>query len=95
MRQAEVKNADETGWKLAGALCRLWAAASTKVVAFVIHARRSAAGLTAILGLEILGILCGDRWGPYMTWRCSQRRQICWGASETGLPEDHRPGRAG
>ena len=39
VRQAEVKNADETSWKLAGALCWLWAAATAKVVAFVIHAR--------------------------------------------------------
>jgi transposase len=77
VRQAEVKNADETSWKLAGALCWLWAAATTKVVAFVIHARRSAAGLTAILGLEILGILCSDRWGPYNRVP-PQRRQICW-----------------
>ena len=77
VRQAEVKNADETSWKLAGALCWLWAAATTKVVAFVIHARRSAAGLTAILGLEILGILCSDRWGPYNRVP-PRRRQICW-----------------
>ena len=77
VRQAEVKNADETSWKLAGALCWLWAAATPKVVAFVIHARCSAAGLTAILGLEILGILCSDRWGPYNRVP-PQRRQICW-----------------
>ncbi len=77
VRQAAVKNADETSWKLAGALCWLWAAATTRVVAFVIHARRSAAGLTAILGLEILGILCSDRWGPYNRVP-PQRRQICW-----------------
>jgi transposase len=77
VRQAAVKNADETSWKLAGKLCWLWAAATSTVVAFVVHARRSAAGLTALLGLEILGILCSDRWGPYNRVP-PQRRQICW-----------------
>src|SRR6266446_5619739 len=39
VRQADVKFADETSWKKWGALCWLWAAATTKVVAFVIHAK--------------------------------------------------------
>jgi transposase len=77
VRAAEVKNADETSWKLAGKLCWLWAAATSTVVAFVIHARRSGAGLTALLGLEVLGILCSDRWGPYNRVP-PQRRQVCW-----------------
>lgn len=77
VRQAAVKNADETSWKLAGKLCWLWAAATATVVAFVVHARRSAAGLTAILGREILGILGSDRWGPYNRGP-PQRRQLCW-----------------
>ena len=77
VRQAPVKNADETSWKRAGKLCWLWAAATPTVVAFVVHARRSAAGLTAILGTAILGILCSDRWGPYNRVP-AQRRQICW-----------------
>ena len=46
VREAAVKNADETSWKKAGKLCWLWAAATVNVVAFVIHARRSAAGLS-------------------------------------------------
>ncbi len=47
---AAVKHADETSWKLAGVLCWLWAAATTGVVAFVIHAKRSAVGLAALFG---------------------------------------------
>ncbi len=76
-RAAAVKHADETSWKLAGKLCWLWAAATAGVVAFVIHARRSAAGLVALLGAEIQGILCSDRWGVY---NClpAERRQVCW-----------------
>jgi transposase len=76
-RQAPVKHADETSWKLAGKLCWLWAAATPRVAAFVLHARRSAAGLTALLGLEILGTLCSDRWGPYNRV-APARRQVCW-----------------
>jgi transposase len=77
VRAAGVKNADETSWKLAGKLCWLWAAATTTVVAFVIHGARSALGLTALLGVEIQGILCSDRWGPYNRVP-ERRRQICW-----------------
>jgi hypothetical protein len=50
VRGAAVKNVDETSWKLAGDRCWLWAAATVTVVAFIIHARRSVAGLTALLG---------------------------------------------
>lgn len=77
VRAAAVKHADETSWKLAGKLCWLWAAATTGVVAFVIHAKRSALGLTALLGAEIQGILCSDRWHVY-NGVPAERRQVCW-----------------
>ena len=77
VRAAQVKHADETSWKLAGKLCWLWAAAMTGVVAFVIHAKRSALGLVALLGDNISGILCSDRWSVYERLP-PERRQICW-----------------
>jgi transposase len=77
VRAAAIKHADETSWKLLGKLCWLWGAATASVVAFVIHAQRNAQGLTALLGLEIQGILCTDRWGPYARVP-AERRQICW-----------------
>ena len=77
VRQAAVKHADETSWKLAGKLCWLWAAATAAVVAFVIHGKRSALALTALLGAEIHGILCSDRWRVYARLP-AERRQICW-----------------
>lgn len=77
VRQAEVKFADETSWKLWGKLCWLWAAATTNVAAFVIHAKRSAVGLAALLGEEIDGILHSDRWNVYLQVP-AERRQICW-----------------
>jgi len=77
VRGAAVKNADETSWKLLGKLCWLWAAASAGVVAFVIHGKRSVLGLTALLGAEIHGIVCSDRWGVY-NGVPAERRQVCW-----------------
>jgi transposase len=77
VRAATVKHADETSWKQKGKLCWLWAAATLGIAAFVIHARRSAAGLTMLLGLHIQGILCSDRWGVYNAVP-AERRQLCW-----------------
>lgn len=77
VRAAPAKHADETGWKLSGKPCWLWAAATAGVAAFVIHARRSGAGLVALLGATIRGIVCSDRWGPYNVIP-ERRRQLCW-----------------
>ena len=77
VRGTAVKNVDETSWKLLGKLCWLWAAASSGVVAFVIHGKRSAVGLAALLGAELHGILCSDRWGVYNAVP-AERRQVCW-----------------
>lgn len=77
VRAAAVKHADETSWKLRGRLCWLWTAATTRVVAFLIHAKRGGIGLTALLGAAIQGILCSDRWGVYDRVP-AQRRQVCW-----------------
>src|SRR5262245_33399157 len=77
VRDAAVKNVDETSWKLAGDRCWLWAAATATVAAFVIHARRSVAGLTALLGEVVQGIVGSDRWSAYQ--RVPLRRwQVCW-----------------
>lgn len=75
VRAAPVKHVDETGWKRAGGW--LWLAATATVAAFVVHARRGAAGLTALLGEAIGGILCTDRWAVYDRLP-PHRRQVCW-----------------
>jgi transposase len=77
VQAAAVKHVDETSWKLQGRLCWLWGAATTNVAAFVIHAKRSAAGFAAILGETVEGILCSDRWSVYDQVPPG-RRQICW-----------------
>jgi transposase len=77
VRAAPVKNVDETSWKLAGRLCWLWVAATGTVAAFLIHARRGAQALGALLGERVQGLVGSDRWSAYATlsvWR----RQICW-----------------
>jgi transposase len=77
VRDADVKNVDETSWKLAGKLCWLWLAATGTVAVFLIHARRGFDALAALLGETITGFVCSDRWSAYAKlspW-C---RQICW-----------------
>jgi len=77
VRQAPVKNADETSWKQAGKLCWLWLAATQSIAAFVVHARRGWQGLHALLGDAVQGIVCSDRWSAYGRLAVGQR-QICW-----------------
>lgn len=76
-RQANVKFADETSWKLWGKLCWLWAVATRHVAVFLIHSQRGALGLAALLGEEIHGILHSDRWHVYHHVP-EERRQLCW-----------------
>ncbi len=77
VRSAPVKNVDETGWKRAGQKCWLWAAATATAAFFVIHGRRNFAGLQALLGEAIPGIICSDRWSAYNRLAL-HLRQICW-----------------
>lgn len=77
VRDAPAKNVDETSWKLAGQLCWLWLAATDTVAAFLVHAHRGWEALTALLGEEVRGFVCSDRWSAYARlspW-C---RQVCW-----------------
>jgi transposase len=77
VRAAATKNVDETGWKRAGKLCWLWAAATATVAAVGIHARRSAVGLAALLGETIQGIISSDRWSAYQHLP-ARFRPLCW-----------------
>lgn len=77
VRRAEVKHVDETGWKKAGRTRWLWAVVTRTAALFVIHASRGAAGLGALLGEAVTGILCSDRWRVYERVP-ADRRQLCW-----------------
>jgi transposase len=74
---APVKHVDETGWKQKGKKRWLWAAATARVVAFVIHSRRNLEALKLLVGDALAGILCSDRWKVYDYWPV-RRRQLCW-----------------
>jgi transposase len=77
VRAAEVKHADETSWSQAGKRRWLWLAATATVAAFVVHARRSLAGLRALLGEALAGVVISDRWSVYEVLP-DGRRQLCW-----------------
>ncbi len=77
VQQASAKHVDETGWKQAGAKCWLWGAATALVACFVIAPSRGAAGLAALLGKKIKGIISSDRWSVYGQLKLGLR-QFCW-----------------
>jgi transposase len=77
VRQAAAKNVDETGWKQAGKKRWLWAAVTATAALFVVHLKRGAAGLKALLGESIVGLICSDRWSAYHLIPV-ERRQLCW-----------------
>jgi transposase len=77
VQQADCKNVDETGWKKAGQKRWLWGAATALVACFVIAPTRGAAGLAALLGKKIKGIITSDRWSVYGQLKLGLR-QLCW-----------------
>jgi transposase len=77
VRDATVKNIDETGWKEAGKKRWLWLATTASVACFLIHTGRGAVGLLALLGGKIKGIIISDRWSVYDRIALPYR-QICW-----------------
>lgn len=76
-RAAPVKNVDETSWKRAGHKCWLWAVVTHAVLFFTIHRSRGDAGLRALLGADIVGVIGSDRWVVYDQFD-AYRRQLCW-----------------
>lgn len=77
VQQSAAKNVDETGWKRAGVKCWLWAAATATVACFLIAPTRGAAGLAALLGRKIQGVISSDRWSVYGQLKLGMR-QLCW-----------------
>jgi transposase len=94
VREAPVKNADETGWKQAGARRWLWTAATMTVAFFVIHVHRGARGLKELLGEAITGIVISDRWWAYSKLPLEQR-QVCWAHLKRDFQKCKERGGAG
>jgi transposase len=77
VQAAPVKNADETGWALAGKLCWLWMAVAGRVALFKICRGRGRQALAALLGPTGRGVVGSDRWTAYgIIDLCA--RQVCW-----------------
>ena len=96
VQAAPSKHVDETGWKQSGRLCWLWTAVTARATYFVVHARRGLAGLTALLGETVTGLLITDRWGAYNRLGRYQR-QLCWAHLKRefqGLVDRGGPGKA-
>lgn len=82
VRQAQVVNADETGWAQgvkAGRAARawLWVVASALVVVFQIALSRGRQVIQGLLGKDFVGWLITDRWSAY-EWYDPGLRQLCW-----------------
>jgi transposase len=77
VRQAAVKNADETGWARAGKLCWMWVAVSAGVALFKISLGRGHAALAELLGPSVRGTVGSDRWTAYGIIDLFYR-QVCW-----------------
>jgi transposase len=100
VRAAPVKNTDESGWSQRGQKRWLWTAATATVAFFMIHVRRGAEGLHALLGETVTGVVCSDRWSAYSKLPL-ELRQVCWAhlkrdfqkLLDRGGPAD-APGRA-
>ena len=76
VREAPVKNADETGWSIAGKLCWLWMAATKLVACFKITAGRGKADFRKLLGEKVDGVVGSDRWHAYNFLELPDR-QLC------------------
>jgi transposase len=77
VRQASVKNADETRWKQGAKLRWLWVAATRQLAVFRISRRRNRQGLQLLLGQQPQGTLISDRLGAYHLLG-NANRQVCW-----------------
>jgi transposase len=81
-RQADMVNADETGWwegveQGRAARAWLWVFATAMVVVFRIATSRGSQVVKELLGEDFTGWLITDRWSAY-DWYDSGLRQLCW-----------------
>lgn len=65
IRLSAVLHADETGWRINGVTCWLWAFATRQYCYYLIDPQRSSAVVKGVLGTLFPGILITDFWGAY------------------------------
>lgn len=77
VREADAVNADETGWRMAGAGQWLWLGASALAACYRIDPTRSQAAAKELLGEDFGGIVISDRYAAYHFLDVLQQ-QLCW-----------------
>lgn len=77
VRGSSTKNVDETGWRIGNMRQWVWTAATSTAALFRISGSRGRAGLAALLGDRIEGVIVSDRWSAYSGVDLDLR-QICW-----------------
>jgi transposase len=93
IQKAPAKNVDETGWKRAGKF--LWVAATRRLAVFHLDPCRNRDAMHELLGREVQGTICTDRFGVYEKVPLG-RRGLCWSHLKrdfTDLAEQKGPGR--
>lgn len=92
VQQAAAKNVDETGWKRAGRF--LWVAATRSLAVFHLDPCRNRDAMHQLLGAQVNGTICTDRYGVYQKVPLKQRA-LCWSHLKRDfqeLSEAERPG---
>jgi transposase len=77
VRSAQAVNIDETGWRLCGSKRTLWGALTPQAAVFRIAPDRHQREAEALLGEDVHGIACSDRWWAY-DYLEPEQRQLCW-----------------
>ena len=75
IQKARTKNVDETGWKRAGRF--LWVAATQALAVFHLDPCRNRDAMHELLGQQVQGTICTDRYGVYEKVAL-QQRGLCW-----------------
>ena len=93
VRRAPVKYVDETGWKRAAGF--IWVAGTARAAVFHLDRGRHRGALATLLGEEIRGVLCTDRYGTYEQ-HPPLYRQLCWSHLKRDfVAQQERAGPAG
>jgi transposase len=77
VRQADVVNLGETGWRQEQQRAWLWTVVTAQVTMFRIDRSRGGAVVDALLGSAFTGVVGSDRWSAYSRFP-AERRALCW-----------------
>jgi transposase len=77
LKDEEVLNVDETGWRTNGGKRFLWAFVAARYVVYTVAPTRGSEVLIRLLGAVFQGVLCSDRFSAYLKYH-SGNAQFCW-----------------